>query len=265
MLNIGSSTGVVWVTGGRLVVTNALMAIGNGASGQMTISNGTYLALAVNVGDSLGSVGTLTVAGGTNVLSNVFVVGNGTGSKGAVWVTGGLLVATNNLIEIGNFGVGQMTISNGTVPALSVIVGRTAGSQGTLTVAGGTNTISSTLTVGSSAKATGTVWVTGGQLVVTNNNTVIGNAGVGQMTVSNVTVLSGAVTVGNVGGSKGTLTVAGGTNTISSSFTTGLSANATGAVWVTGGQLVVTNNSTTIGFSGVGQMTVSNEIGRAHV
>src|SRR5437016_14557261 len=83
------ATGSVFITGGQLVVTNQNMVIGSYGVGQMTVSNGLLLAQAMNIGNSTGpattngvvvtqggSVGTLTIAGGTiagrsNVIAGV--------------------------------------------------------------------------------------------------------------------------------------------------------------------------------------------------
>jgi T5SS/PEP-CTERM-associated repeat protein len=253
---LANSTGAVWVTGGQLTFNNLLTQVGLSGVGQMTVSNGTVLATGLAVSDHFGSSATLTVAGGTISPSSYINVGNQFNTKGAVWVTGGQLIL-NNTATVGWSGAGQMTVSNGTVRGHIMSVGYGASSQGTLTIAGGTNSLSSFLEVGFSANATGAVWVTGGQLMV-SGATVVGSSGNGQMTVSNGVVLAQRVNVGSGSGSQGTLTVAGGTNSFASFLDVGLFANATGAVWVTGGQLTVTNSPTVVGGSGAGQMTVSN-------
>lgn len=256
--SVAGSTGSVWLTSGALVISNEALVVGNSSVGQMTVSNGFVFSREQYVGGFTGAQGTLTIAGGTNILSSFLKVGETAGVTGTVWVTGGQLVVTNGNSLIGNSGVGQMTVSNGTVLSGFVAVGELAGSRGTLTIAGGTNTLSSLLVVGDAANATGAVWVTGGQLTVSNNDTRVGFSGVGRMTVSNGMWLARDVYVGFLSGSQGTLTVAGGTNTLSSSLTVGSFIGSTGTVWVTGGQLTVMNGAILIGDSGVGQMTVSN-------
>jgi T5SS/PEP-CTERM-associated repeat protein len=190
-------TGTLWVTGGRLTVTNVAHYVGYLGVGQMIVSNSTCLIENVYAGTEFGSQGTLTLAGGAITAGTLVDVG--VGGAGALWVTGGQLTANTGTIRVGDNGgaVGQMTMSNGMVVANDVSVGDLAGSQGTLTVAGGTNLLSGELIMGRLANATGMVWVTGGQLVVTNNDgTVVGEAGAGQMTVSNGTVLLRDVYVG---------------------------------------------------------------------
>src|SRR4029077_12007561 len=124
--------------------------------------------------------------------------------------------------------------------------GNGPGSQGALTVAGGTATLSGGLVVGDGLFATGSVFITGGQLAVTNQNTVIGSYGTGQLTVSNGSVLVQAMNIGNSTGSfvtnqpstwLGTLTIAGGTTTVSSNIIAGVFSNANGVIQVTSGNL----------------------------
>ncbi len=53
-------------------------------------------------------------------------------------MTGGSLVVTNGSTTIGNFGVGQLTISNTTMQAAGVTISSQLGSRGTLTLNSGT-------------------------------------------------------------------------------------------------------------------------------
>lgn len=262
------SVGNVWLTGGQLVTTD--MAAGYRGAGQMTVSNGTWLSSFAEVGFSFGSQGTLTIAGGNNVISQIIYVGTEAEATGTVWLTGGQLLITNNFAHIGEQGIGQMTVSNGTWLANNIHVGNAAGGVGTLNFAGGTTTFITSvlpsfpnfLIVGAQANSTGTVWMTGGQLTTTNCTAVVSSNGVGALTVSNGTWLARDVFVGYRPGSQGTLTVAGGTNLLSFILDIGLNANATGAVWMSGGELIVTNsgNGIAVGDSGVGQLTISNGV-----
>jgi T5SS/PEP-CTERM-associated repeat protein len=248
--------------------TNSSTTIGYSGHGQMTISNGTWLARDITIGQIAGSDGTLTMMACTNTVRSelsvpaFFWVGINAGSTGTVWMTGRQLTVDDNTFSVivGSSGIGQMTVSNGTWLAGSVDLGFSGGSQGTLTIAGGTNIFMEYLGLGSeSSTATGTVWMTGGLLTVTNNGTTyVGGEGSGRMTVSNGTWLASDVYVGYLSGAGGTLTFAGGATAISSVLDIAVSANATGTVWMAGGQLTVTNNVIGVGDRGVGQMTVSN-------
>jgi T5SS/PEP-CTERM-associated repeat protein len=242
------------LNGGSLTVTNDRTAIASFDVGRLTVSNGTWRAREVEMGLFNGSQAFLTVAGGTSVLTGALTLSLSTNSTGVVSVTGGQLIVTNAPTFIGSNGVGQVTISNGTWRAREVTVAHNARSQGALAVAGGIS-IFSNLTVATSANSTGTVLMTGGQLIVTNDRTSIGQFGVGQMTVSGGTLQAEELIVAN--NSRGTLTIAGGTNLVKSEFRVGFQSLATGTVSVTGGRLVTTNQAQ-IGLFGRGDMTVSS-------
>ena len=248
------STGSVWLTGGQLNATNET-SIGWSGVGQMTVSNGTWAANNVYVGNQFSSLGTLTVAGGTNNLLSALQIAFESFTTGTVWMTGGQLTVTGATV-VGENGAAQMTVSNGTWLTGAEDVGNGLGSSGTLTIAGGTNKLSSSLEIALSTGTHGALWLTGGLLSVTNQ-TIVGENGVAQMTVSNGTWTAGAVVMARSGSSsRGTLTIAGGTITASS---LGISVSGTGTLWLTGGQLSVNAAQTIIGGGpGAGQMIVSN-------
>lgn len=243
-----------------LVTTNAEAWLGRPGLGSMRIDGGTYLGRQIHLGhDAAGAAGAITIAGGICSLREYLAVAGGPGTTGDVWLVDGQLIVPNDGTEVGDLGVGQMTVSNGTFTAHHVDVGFMPGSCGTLTIAGGTSSVSQWLAIGNEPASTGTVWITGGMLIVTNENIAVGDrGGLGQMTISNGTVIGRDQHVGNFAGSRGTFTMAGGTNLLSSILTVGREAGTTGTVWMTGGLLVVTNDSTFIGSDGVGAVTVSN-------
>src|ERR1017187_9790960 len=310
------SMGTIWVTDGNIAV-NQKLDIGLLGTGQMTISNGTVSTVPLIVGELSGSQGTLNIAGGTvSVIGDVMVIGRLSGATGSVWMTGGLLTESNDLgeigIEIGGGGVGQLTISNGTVRCDQIGVGDRVGGVGTFTIAGGTVTGGIGLFAGAGdTTSTGTVWMTGGTLMVSNEFLDIGFQGFGQMIISNGSVTATNMTLGDRAGSQGVCTIVGGSLTLSGAFFVGAfpgsegtltieggsvvanslrlgtnsntrgtlsllggtltvpsdpsggirigdSVGATGMVVVVGGQLVATNFSTLVGSLGVGQMMVSD-------
>jgi hypothetical protein len=103
-------------------------------------------------------------------------------------------------------------LSNGTASCQDFYVGYD--NAGTMTIAGGAMSILSRLLVGQlgGPVATGAVWITSGQLTMVNQPAIIGNSGVGQMTISNGTVTAADMFVGT--SNPGTLTLAGGTLTV---------------------------------------------------
>ncbi|HTS17496.1 MAG TPA: hypothetical protein VMP11_07980 [Verrucomicrobiae bacterium] len=230
------STGAVWLTGGRLVVTNSDMRVGNNGVGQMAVSNGNWLARDVEVGFVAGANGTLTVAGGTAAMVGPLLVGGGSGT---VWATGGQLVITNAPALVGsNTGFivdGSVVITNGgslVVSNSDVIIGNTG--SGVLTNAGG--------------------------LLLINGNIFLANGvnATGKMMLSNGLCMADEIFLGNSFGSQGTLTVAGGTNTLSGGFLAGISPGTGGTVWMTGGRLDASAADLEVGNFGVGRMTISN-------
>jgi hypothetical protein len=245
-----SIDGTATLLSGSVLVTDTALFVGDVATGRFTVAGGSVDAGFVYVANLFGSQGTLTVAGGT-VRVPFLGAGGDAAATGTVWITGGQLLATNlfDLISVGDFGVGSMIMSNGTVAAEQFSVGGLAGAQGEFRLAGGTNRTFTVFTVGTDLQATGTVWMSGGRLVVTNefSSLIVGDSGVGSMTVSNGTVLASDVFVANAFGSAGTLTVAGGTNQFLGSLSVAADVNTTGTVLVSGGQLVVTNALTILG------------------
>ncbi|HXI85190.1 MAG TPA: hypothetical protein VNL17_13985 [Verrucomicrobiae bacterium] len=282
-------TGTVWITGGTLITSNAPTTLGAGTAGgngRLVLSNGTWLAGTVNMGRNAACRGTLTVNGGTNTFFSTLTIGDETNSTGAVWLTEpGRLVITNAVTIIAARGTGQMTISNGTFLGNALNLATNVTATGTLTVAGGTNALIGPLNVG--GPGVGVVWVTGGQLVITNSpatvgigsglivdgrvtltngsslvvsnvQTVIGNAGSGSLTVFGGSTLFNSLFVGHLNNSFGTITFAGGTNRTLGTTFIGFNGGQ-GTVWVTGGLLNATTNfAVEVGVSGSGQLILSN-------
>src|ERR1043166_5225806 len=289
----GGGSGTVWVTGGTiLAVPSTAIRVSANAPGQMIVSNGTVSAVILDVGVTSGSSGTLTIAGGTNVLTSSLIVGDSGSSTGRVWMKGGQLALTNTVVSgtltVGSSGSGNMTVSNGTILANFLEVAKFGTSHATLTMVGGqlnmTNQASTSFIVGgggvgtltfsggtgdvrlvqigaTGGTATGTLWMTGGQLNVSSLMR-IGAIGTGVMIVSNGVVLATNVTVAS-GDGRGTLAVANtGKMAMTGPLVAGSSLGGTGAVLVTGGQLVVTNNPASVGagagFVIDGTVTITN-------
>ena len=255
-----SDDGSALLNTGTIIVTNGALYVGKAGVGSFAVSNGTLLAADVHVANDPGSVGTLTIGGGASTfLSLVAAI---SGATGTVWLTGGQLTVSNQSTALGDPGVGNMTVSNGTWAASIVSV-----RQGTLTITGGSHKLWELAIASGGSALTASVWLVGGNLAITNttsafpgatNDTLVGLNGVGQMTISNGTFFTRNLYVGTNTGSRGTFAVAGGTNTVTSGLHIDGTAGATGTVWMTGGQLTVTNGPTQVGFSGVGQMTVTD-------
>jgi len=255
-LRLGSSTGstgIVFLTGGTLATPNVYAAIGGSGIGRMDVSNGLWQAYQTEVGLVAGSSGTLTIAGGTNIISYWLTVGDN--STGMVRLTDGLLVVNNTTcLGYQTQGVGQVVVTGGTWSNAQLIVGNTSRARGGLTLQGGTTVINGEFKI---QGATGTVVVAGGQLIA-NSTTYLSYSAVhsGQMIVSNGTWQGQEMYVGRW--SVGTLTIAGGASSLNGHLRIGYDTVATGSLWVTGGQLVSTNGTNYVGYAGCGRATVSN-------
>ena len=216
-----NSTGIVTVTdGGLLTVTNGVVGIGNDGSttngtgvAQMTVSNGTVLASTILLGSSAGGRGDLIIQS-----NGVVLFGNCPGGTNCsliandITINGGALFITNGTSFCGNNNPGAMTVSNGSAYCLLLYAGYN--NAGTLTMVSGQVNVLAGLTVGGVgiATATGAVWITGsGELDSTNDGviSVVGNDGVGRLTVSNGLVRLASLWVANP--NSGTVTLAGGT------------------------------------------------------
>ncbi|HUJ11118.1 MAG TPA: hypothetical protein VL171_13930 [Verrucomicrobiae bacterium] len=244
------SSGTVSIVGGSLAVANGVFGIGNTGVlsngtgiGSVTVSNGTLTASTILLGSSAGGQGDLILQdggmiscpGGTNCLIAINSLGFGQ--------VGGTLTWVGSTLEIGVSAVGDYNLSGGSAVFDDLYAGY--GDVGTMTLAGGVANVNSRLIIGhlGSPLANGSVWITGGTLTILNNYTIIGNSGVGQMTISNGTVTADAVFVGN-SGNDGSLSVAGGTMAAFSGISVGdCGAGFNGFVTIVGGDLFITNAS----------------------
>jgi len=165
------ATGRVVVAGGELNVPNCYVGLfGNGSlivsNGniatndnafltQVTVSNGTFLARDVFLGN--GNFGSFSVSGGGVVALpgsfNGFSVG-GNGGTGVVYQAGGQILLTNTDLNIGGLfspAVGQMFVSNSLAVANGLFVGGQGGGVGMVKIEGGT-VIASNLQVNSTSQ-----------------------------------------------------------------------------------------------------------------
>ncbi len=255
--------GSLLLNGGLLIATNLFLSsyIGSTGTGQMTVSNGLWWAQSVYVGYSAGSRGLLTIAGGTNVFASSFNIGYNSNATGTVYVTGGVLSLPFSTSYVGYTGVGCATVSNGLWNSGTLYVGY-GGGNSTLTLAGGTTIARNQMLVGVFGR--GAVWIVGGELIATNGTTSIAEYEPASVTLSNGLWRAREVYCSYGIDGIGTITVAGGTANFGSTLYIGtFLASATGTVWVTGGELCVTNLRTYVPAIGTGRLTVSNAIYRA--
>lgn len=242
-----------------------------GSPGSMTVSNLTMsgpglvhntLALA-NAGSitPLRILNTLTITSGgiISITNSVLRMDGGnfedfSPDDGAVLLNTGTLITTNIFTAIGYNARGFFTVLDGTWLAGNIVVGYNPGSSGTLSISGGTVTLSGSGTVTSNLQvggpgATGTVWFTGGQLITTNGATDIGQFGVGQIIVSNGIWRAQDMQIANTVNSQGSLSIYGGSLGMVGPLTVG-NGVGTGSVIVAGG--ILSLNPTATAFAGSG-------------
>jgi len=109
--------GDIWLNTGTFIATNKIMELGAAGQGTLTISNGLMEAGSLELGALGGSQGTLTVAGGTNAVNKLLLIGTSDcRATGTVTVAGGSLFVTNSngnaVLDLEN---GTFTLSSGTV------------------------------------------------------------------------------------------------------------------------------------------------------
>jgi hypothetical protein len=181
----------VSVTGGNLVMTNSFITLigGNGA-GQMNLLGGTNSFGAVEVGGNPGSAGALTVAGGVVNFQSAILLGSSPNATGTFWLTGGTVVQTNSYpvanqtnffpTFVGPYGIGHLTVSNGTWRGGAMVLGSQSNSYGAVVLDGGSMELSSKLLIGDTSTisnlvvgncpsgAVGVVTLEGSNLYITN-------------------------------------------------------------------------------------------------
>src|SRR5712692_7665520 len=179
---------------------------------------------------------------------------------GSLTLDSGLLTFSDNTstARVGRATSGRLIINGGTVQAGTMTVGGLTNSQGVVTMNGGSLNVSSLLSIARNAGTTGSVAVLGGQLAVPNDDTRIGDSGVGQMIVSNATATLTNLVVGHSSLSVGLLTLQNnGTILLSNDLSIGRFGGSTGSVTVAGGELITSGLKIYVGREGAGQMTVA--------
>jgi hypothetical protein len=172
--------------------------------------------------------------------------------------SGSIIFGDNTVTtRVGRATSGTFTINSGTVTAGVVTVGGTNQSSGTLNLNGGTLNIGSFFSLGRNPTTTGTVAIAGGQLNVPNDDTRVGDSGIGIMSVSNATATLTNLTIGRDPAAAGTFTLQnGGSLFLSNELSIARFAGSSGTLTVSGGLLVAPGQKIHVGREGGGQMNV---------
>ncbi|MEO7297796.1 MAG: hypothetical protein ABI042_04390 [Verrucomicrobiota bacterium] len=210
------STGIVFVVGGMLRMTNDTIWVGREGNGQLTLSNGTAIAknLLVAANFTNTSSGNMLVAGGTLVLSSNLVVGSTGLSTGIVSIVGGNIFLTNSAnsayLEIPQ---GSVTLAGGTLTAdilrLTNATGQFVFNSGTLESESTSVTSGAPFVVGDGTNSA-TFRLLGGThtfqngLVISSNATVTGCGTIVGSIVNNGTLSLCASTIVSIQRTNGT-------------------------------------------------------------
>lgn len=232
--------GSLTLNGGLLQVDNLILTNG----GIFTNISGT---LQYTGPFQVANGGTVTVAGGTVIAVTNFTVGSSAGATSSVSVAGGTLIVTNAPLLVGPVGVGLMTVSAGsTVTAQTLILGSAVpGASGTLTM-----NDNSTLRITSllSVNSVNSFDLPGINVVVDGSGSTlnIGDDSPGKMTISSP---SASQTWHNIKigyNATGTLLQSAGKTVVDNTLIVGncvVGANVPGLVTLSGGTLYVTNST----------------------
>ena len=170
-----SSGSTATTTGGTIFIAN-----GGGSTGTLTVTGvgTTYSATTslVNMGAALDTQATLNISSGGTMSINAIIVASLAGSNATVNVTGAnSTLNSNGQITIGSNGTGSMSVlSGGTVSTgLIFIVGNSAGSQGTVTLAGAGSSISAGTSVIIGSNGTGSLTMDNGTTLTAGTSTTI--------------------------------------------------------------------------------------------
>jgi T5SS/PEP-CTERM-associated repeat protein len=271
--NLGVN-GVVLLSGGELISTNGLVAIGRYGIGEVTVTNANAWFTNTSVGRHTDANGTLTVqTDGAVFCVDDLSIGRFTNAVGLVSVASGLLSLTNDNIWVGREGIGTLNVTGGgVVRARSLWVGMspdgTNAPQGTATIDGGTVTLRSNLVVGTALVSTGQVSVLSGTLDITNSNgtgfldVISGTFALGQGTVraDRTTVTNSAGQITFNGGTLETrdLTVANGSPFVVGDGINQATLRLTGGTATFADGLVISANATVTGCGAILGTIVNN-------
>jgi|GEM_PF-3450397 len=249
-------------------ITSSGATIGNTGTGIATVSGlWTYTGANLTVGGGNGGSGTLLIESGGEVKGgNIVNIGNSSGSTGQVTVSnGGKLTSTNGAFNVGNNGNGTLLIeSGGEVSSTVANIGVVSGSEGTATVygkwtSGGQFYVGSrssgasgkgTLTIKTGGSATGTAaYIGGGNGSTVGEGTVtVEDGGTWEVTSLQVGVFA-----------KGTLNIEEGGKVTSTSGSIGESAGSNGSAVIDGEwDIAGSSNDLTIGNNAAGTLRIGD-------
>jgi autotransporter-associated beta strand protein len=224
-----NSNGSLTVSGGTVSSGGGLvLGDANTASGALSITSGSVSTPGRAIVGRNG-IGTITVSGGSFTSGGGMALANGAAGAGTVTVSAGSFTSgtdngSNNILYVGDNGIGVFNLSGGTATTFAdLVVGNNGGSTGTFNQTGGT------LQIGSNANKK---W-----------GFVGNNGGVGTYNLNGGTVNDFArFYVGRNNGSQAVMNMSSGTFNGGAEFDIGVGGGATGVFNQSGGTLNITHN-----------------------
>jgi hypothetical protein len=243
--------------GGELVVGDA-----SGSAGTYNLNGGALeVTRDIFLGRSAGSSGTFNQSGGTStVQGNLYIDMFASSSKGVYNLSGGQLDVKGSTI-VGSFGTAEFNQGPDTTSitdandggthtvANNLVLGQSAGSNGTYSLSGGQLDVKGSTIVGDSGTATFNQ--SGGTHSITDDiNIGYNNGSYGEFNLSGGTLDAGWQYVGGDGGGNGVFNHSSGTNTARNQLVIGAGSGSTGTYNLSGGTLEVSRGDTITGHRG---------------
>ena len=247
----GGITGFAQGTGSLNATGNLLVgAFGDNRTGTVRVNTSGTLAVSgeLVIGDSLGSVGDVSLETGALTINNKITLGNNRGN-GTLTMSGGTLTKTagDETVVGRDNGTGVLAQSGGTVTLNhNLYVGQSSGANGTYTIGGNAVlNIGRDFVVGRES-GTGALTMTGGTITkIGDEKFIVGhNNGVGVVTQSGGTIsVNNELYIGNENaGASGTYTLSGtGALSVANEVVVGRESG-TGVLNVDGGTITTTGN-----------------------
>jgi len=171
------SQGYLIVSGeGVLNITNGDTYLGNVGAynhGTLTISNSTFFAAQVLLGQGFRCVGNFNIVGGTVTLNGALITSEEYGgqSAGYVFLNGGKLIVTNadTWIPAGDHGSSSMTVADGLFETRNLYLSTPTLGGGRLIIHGGTVQVDDAIQIGDGYL--GSISIDNGHLIATNGTT----------------------------------------------------------------------------------------------
>ncbi|MCL2347631.1 MAG: hypothetical protein FWC50_05145, partial [Planctomycetaceae bacterium] len=248
------------------------VTIDNNGTAQVDSTTGTAPTHSLFVGYNYNQAGTLELTGGGRVTASYAItLGSGNNSVGTVTIDGiGSVLQSNGNLTVGYSGTGVLKLTNGgTATAIGIFLGSTTGSFGTshgiITVDGINSLLSAGDALSVGAVGNGTLELTNSGKATAKGNISIGDlaGSTGTVTVANsgsvLESTGGYLTVGNYGIGELHLTDSG-KATSAYSIYIGSKVNSTGTVTVDGSGSELNNltGGMWVGYSGTGTLNVTD-------